>query len=100
MLLAGQNGSAPIIAPNSVTIMPVAVTFLQASLLLLWSSVLGVGSAVPWRRADSCSGYKASNVVRGESSLIADLTLVGEGCGVYGRDLVDLKFLAEWQTGM
>ena len=29
----------------------------------------------------------------------ADLKLVGDGCGIYGRDLVDLKFLAEFQTG-
>jgi hypothetical protein len=38
-------------------------------------------------------------VQRLESSLRADLTLVGTPCNVYGEDLQDLKFLAEWQTG-
>jgi hypothetical protein len=47
-----------------------------------------------------CSGYKASNIERVDGWLRADLTLVGDGCGVYGKDLVDLKFFANWQTGM
>jgi hypothetical protein len=39
-------------------------------------------------------------VQRSESSLTADLDLVGTPSNVFGEDLQDLKFLAEWQTGM
>jgi hypothetical protein len=28
------------------------------------------------------------------------LTLAGTACNTYGQDLKDLKFLAQWQTGM
>jgi alpha-glucosidase len=55
---------------------------------------------VPLKRADSCPGYKASNVQRSDSSLTADLKLAGTACNIYSQDLQDLKFLAEWQTGM
>ncbi|KAL6708619.1 hypothetical protein ACN47E_002600 [Coniothyrium glycines] len=44
------------------------------------------------------SWYKASNVKRTDSSLRADLTLAGKSCNIYGNDLQDLVFLAEWQT--
>ncbi len=66
---------------------------------VLWSSFLPWGSPVPLKRADSCLGYKASNVQRSDSKFTADLTLVGPECNIYGQDLHDLKFLAEWQTG-
>jgi alpha-glucosidase len=68
--------------------------------ILLWTSLLQLGGAVSLKRADSCSGYKASNVQRSDSSLTADLTLAGTACNIYGEDLKDLKFLAQWQTGM
>ncbi|KAH9866138.1 hypothetical protein J1614_008702 [Plenodomus biglobosus] len=42
--------------------------------------------------------YRASNVQRRDGSLSADLTLAGKECNLYGQDLQDLKFLAEWQT--
>lgn len=73
-------------------------TFLQG-LLLLGSYFFKWGNAVPLRRADDCPGYKASNVVRGDNSITADLTLAGAACNLYSPDLADLKFLAEWQTG-
>jgi alpha-glucosidase len=79
--------------------MPAMFTFLHAS-ILLWTSLLHWGSAVPLKRADNCPGYKASNVHRSESNLTADLTLVGTACNIYGEDLLDLKFSAQWQTGM
>jgi alpha-glucosidase len=79
--------------------MPANFTFLHTC-LLLWTSLLHWGSAVSPKRADSCSGYKASNVQRSESSLTADLTLVGTPCNIHGEDLLDLKFSAHWQTGM
>jgi alpha-glucosidase len=79
--------------------MPATFTFLQTC-LLLWTSLLHLGSAVSLKRADSCPGYKASNVQRSESSLTADLTLVGTPCNIHGKDLLNLKFSAQWQTGM
>lgn len=79
--------------------MPATFTFLHTA-LLLWTSFLHWGSSAPLNRADSCPGYKASNVQRSDSSLTADLTLAGTACNTYGQDLKDLKFLAQWQTGM
>jgi hypothetical protein len=89
-----HNGS--LTAPH---VMPAMLTFLHAS-ILLWTSLIHLGSAVPLKRADSCPGYKASNVQRSESSLTADLTLAGTACNIHGEDLLELKFSAQWQTGM
>jgi alpha-glucosidase len=47
---------------------------------------------------DVCSGYKASNVVETSSSLTADLTILGDGCNVYGNDIVDLLLSVEYQA--
>lgn len=79
--------------------MPATITFLQTSLLLLLSSFYHWGRSVPLKRADSCQGYKAINVERSNSSFRADLTLAGKACNLYGQDLLELRFLAEWQTG-
>lgn len=76
----------------------VTTTLLQ-SLFLLAASLFSWGAAVPLRRAEDCPGYKASNVVRSNSGITADLTLAGSACNLYSTDLVDLKFTAEWQTG-
>ncbi|KAF1962356.1 alpha/beta-glucosidase agdC [Byssothecium circinans] len=78
--------------------MPASSLTLLQSLFLLWSSVARWTFSAPTARLADCQGYRASNVVRTDGGLTADLKLVGEGCGVYGRDLVDLKFLAEFQT--
>jgi hypothetical protein len=81
--------------------MPASITFtFLHAVLLLWTSFIQWGNSVPLRRADSCPGYKASNVQRSESSLTADLTLAGTACNLYSPDLQDLKFSAQWQTGM
>ncbi|KAF2822203.1 alpha-glucosidase-like protein [Ophiobolus disseminans] len=87
-----NNGSLPVIHA-----MPATITFLHAC-LLLWTSFIKWGSSVPLRRADSCPGYKASNVQRSDSSLTADLTLAGSECNIYGKDLLNLTFSAQWQT--
>lgn len=52
------------------------------------------------RRAtvDSCPGYTASNVVKSDSGLTADLTLSGDACNAYSDDIKDLKLLVEYQT--
>jgi alpha-glucosidase len=49
---------------------------------------------------DNCPGYKASNVVKGDSYLTADLQLAGTACNVYGDDIEHLKLLVEYQTGV
>ena len=48
--------------------------------------------------ASDCPGYEASNVVKSDSGLTADLTLAGDACNVYGTDLKDLKLVVEHQT--
>ncbi|KAJ7352477.1 glycosyl hydrolases family 31-domain-containing protein [Mycena albidolilacea] len=47
---------------------------------------------------DDCSGYKATNVIQGDSYLQADLTLAGTACNVFGDDLPRLRLLVEYQT--
>lgn len=47
---------------------------------------------------NACPGYAASNVVKTDSSLTADLTLAGEACNVYSDDIKDLKLVVEYQT--
>ena len=46
----------------------------------------------------NCPGYEASNVVKSDSGLTADLTLAGDACNAYGDDLKDLKLLVEYQS--
>lgn len=55
-----------------------------------------------FRRAavDSCPGYTASNVVKDDSTLTADLTLAGDACNAYSDDIKNLKLLVEYQTSM
>ncbi|EFQ92396.1 hypothetical protein PTT_10509 [Pyrenophora teres f. teres 0-1] len=47
---------------------------------------------------DNCTGYSASNVVKTDSSLTADLTLAGAACNLYSEDIKDLKLVVEYQT--
>lgn len=47
---------------------------------------------------NDCPGYSASNVVKRDSTLTADLKLAGTACNAYGQDLDDLKLLVEYQT--
>jgi alpha-glucosidase len=78
--------------------MPEPILLFQAC-LLLWSTFASWVHSVPLKRAD-CPGYKASNVQQTDNGITADLTLAGSECNVHGKDLKDLKFLAEFQTGM
>lgn len=48
---------------------------------------------------DECPGYKASNIIRSDSTLTANLVLRGKACNVYGKDITNLKLLVEYQTG-
>ncbi|KAF2470215.1 alpha/beta-glucosidase agdC [Lindgomyces ingoldianus] len=77
--------------------MPLTITFLQSA-LLLWSTIAQWGFSVPLRRGPDCPGYSASNVKKTDSGITADLTLAGSECNIYGQDLHELKFLAEYQT--
>lgn len=83
----------------TASVMPVTTTAIFQSLLLFGSYFLKWGNAAPFRREDDCPGYKASNVVRGDNSVTADLILAGAACNLYSPDLTDLRFFAEWQTG-
>jgi alpha-glucosidase len=47
---------------------------------------------------ENCPGYAASNVVKTDSTLTADLTLAGDACNVYSEDIQDLKLVVEYQT--
>jgi alpha-glucosidase len=75
-----------------------SIALLQTTLVLC-SAFLKWSTPSPLKRATDCSGYIASNVVRTNSSLTADLSLAGSPCNLYSQDLYDLKFVAEWQTG-
>jgi alpha-glucosidase len=50
------------------------------------------------QQAEGCPGYRASNVVQGDSYLVADLVLIGN-CSTYSQDVTHLKLLVEYQTG-
>jgi hypothetical protein len=47
-----------------------------------------------------CPGYVAYNIAKTETSLTADLRLAGAACNVYGNDILELKLLVEYQTGI
>ncbi|KAK4131303.1 glycoside hydrolase family 31 protein [Trichocladium antarcticum] len=68
-----------------------APTFLPLALLAV--AVLGR----VFRPASQCPGYRATNVLRGDSYLVADLRLIGN-CESYSNDINDLRLLVEYQT--
>lgn len=45
-----------------------------------------------------CPGYKASNVKLSDNGLIADLSLNGRPCNIYGTDIRDLTLAVEYQN--
>ena len=45
-----------------------------------------------------CPGYTASNVQKSSSGIVADLTLAGNPCNVYGTDVQDLILKVEYQS--
>ncbi|KAI9167892.1 glycoside hydrolase family [Paramyrothecium foliicola] len=49
-------------------------------------------------KAQSCPGYRASNVLQSDYGLTADLTLDGEPCDLYGYDIQDLRLIVEYQS--
>lgn len=72
------------------------------SLVLL--SSLGLASAVSVLAprvvdVDSCPGYSAKNVKESSHGFVADLTLAGKACNIYGTDLKDLKLEVTYDSG-
>jgi alpha-glucosidase len=63
-------------------------------LLLFSAAVLG---QLP-RPAAQCPGYRATNILQGDSYLTADLILIGN-CSSHGQDVANLRLLVEHQTG-
>jgi alpha-glucosidase len=64
------------------------------SLALLGSFGLASAASVLSPRSvdlDACPGYNAKNVKENKNGFVADLTLAGKACDVYGKDLKDLK---------
>lgn len=79
-------------------VMPSFMTVFQVW-YLLWATLVQWSRSAPFKIAEDCPGYTASNVQKSDSGITADLTLAGAACDVYGTDLIDLKFEASYQTG-
>ncbi|KAI9699860.1 MAG: hypothetical protein M1820_007035 [Bogoriella megaspora] len=47
---------------------------------------------------DSCPGYSASNLVQGDTSFTADLSLAGTACNTYGDDIQNLTLKVEYES--
>ncbi|KAJ5630886.1 uncharacterized protein N7484_010986 [Penicillium longicatenatum] len=45
-----------------------------------------------------CPGYKASNVVQNDKGVMADLTLSGSNCQVFGNDILNLVLEVQYQA--
>lgn len=66
-----------------------------------WASVIigTIASTVHGSTIDDCLGYSASHVRRSSNGLVADLTLIGSPCNVYGNDIKNLKLQVDYQGG-
>nr|WGD08197.1 alpha-glucosidase precursor [Trichoderma koningiopsis] len=64
-----------------------------------WTSVIigTIASTVHGSTIDDCHGYSASHVKRSYNGLVADLTLLGSPCNVYGNDIKNLKLQVDYQ---
>ncbi|KAH5411779.1 alpha/beta-glucosidase agdC [Parastagonospora nodorum] len=74
---------------------------LSKGLVLFGSALAASAHSLEARQSkslDACPGYAASNVKDDGATVTADLKLAGAACDVYGKDLVDLKLLVEYQT--
>lgn len=50
--------------------------------------------------ANTCPGYRASNVVKTSTGLTADLQIAGTKCNVFGTDVDRLKLSVNYDSGM
>lgn len=69
-------------------------------MLLQWAfaTVAILAGGASSQNPDSCSGYSVSNYKDNGKSLVADLTLKGSPCNIYGDDIKNLKLLVEYQS--
>ncbi|XP_006458746.1 hypothetical protein AGABI2DRAFT_183688 [Agaricus bisporus var. bisporus H97] len=70
------------------------------TLLVLWLRLVSYICATNVDPAvlDACPGYNAQNVKTEGGTLIADLTLAGEACNVFGDDLTALSLRVDYET--
>jgi len=73
------------------------ITFVWRSFWCFFFSPLTADLLAP---APQCPGYIASNVLSTHSGITADLRLAGDPCNIYGNDLKQLRFKAEYQSGI
>ncbi|KAL4871084.1 Alpha/beta-glucosidase agdC [Aspergillus spectabilis] len=72
--------------------MMVSTSLLALPLLALANGSLGQTAL------GNCPGYRAVNVQELSTGLTADLTLAGEPCNTYGRDIENLKLRVDYET--
>lgn len=67
----------------------------------VWTSIVigAIASTVHGSTIEDCLGYSASHVSHSANGLVADLTLIGSPCNIYGNDLKSLKLQVEYQGG-
>ncbi|KAF8434001.1 glycosyl hydrolases family 31-domain-containing protein [Terfezia claveryi] len=79
------------------------VTAVCAAVFLVATQATPFIGSIIYRKAPAidvdklCKGYVAKNVRRCEDGLTVDLELIGDGCGVYGRDIKTLKLEVQYQ---
>lgn len=59
---------------------------------------IGSRSSTAVSNIADCPGYVASNVVKTDNSLTADLMLAGSACNTFSEDISNLKLIVEYQT--
>lgn len=66
-----------------------------------WASIVigAIVSTVHGSTIGDCLGYSASHVKQSSNGLVADLTLIGSPCNIYGNDIKNLKLQVEYQGG-
>jgi hypothetical protein len=79
---------------NSLVSLEIIMAFTLFLQFLFAASALG---QLP-RPAAQCPGYRATNIVQGDSYLTADLLLMGN-CSSHSKDVENLRLLVEYQTG-
>lgn len=66
-----------------------------------WTSIVigTIVSTVHGATIENCLGYSASHVRQSFNGLVADLTLIGSPCNIYGDDIKNLKLQVDYQGG-
>ncbi len=93
-MLPLHNSPSSEVSRFSASPYQIAMALTVLSLLLLAVPVL---TQIP-QPAAQCPGYRATNILRGNSYLVADLVLIGN-CSSHSKDVESLRLLVEYQTG-